>query len=188
MTPSCSARSVIDLACPLSILRRQRCARDKRLDQRLVAAWLRCRRGCPLGCHDQLPATPTLQPYRDAEPGTMGRVDAAQGIFNRARRQRAPWRPPMRSARYRSSARFKYGGAARLVVIDSLSGYLAAMPGKPFLMLQLHELLAYLGQKAVTTLLVHGQKGGFLRSRQRYRPGCKLPHGQRAFVPLLRAQ
>ena len=56
---------------------------------------------------------------------------------------------------------------ARLVVIDSLSGYLAAMPGKPFLMLQLHELLAYLGQKAVTTLLVHGQKGGFLRSRQR---------------------
>ena len=55
---------------------------------------------------------------------------------------------------------------ARLVVIDSLSGYLAAMPGEAFLMLQLHELLAYLGQKAVTTLLVYGQKG-LLRSRQR---------------------
>jgi circadian clock protein KaiC len=50
---------------------------------------------------------------------------------------------------------------ARLVVIDSLSGYLAAMPGEAFLMMQLHELLAYLGQKAVTTLLVYGQKGLF---------------------------
>jgi circadian clock protein KaiC len=50
---------------------------------------------------------------------------------------------------------------ARLVVIDSLSGYLAAMPGEAFLMLQLHELLGYLGQKAVTTLLVYGQKGLF---------------------------
>jgi circadian clock protein KaiC len=29
------------------------------------------------------------------------------------------------------------------------------------MMLQLHELLAYLGQKAVTTLLVYGQKGLF---------------------------
>ena len=28
-------------------------------------------------------------------------------------------------------------------------------------MLQLHELLAYLGQKAVTTLLIYGQKGLF---------------------------
>jgi circadian clock protein KaiC len=50
---------------------------------------------------------------------------------------------------------------ARLIVIDSLSGYLAAMPGEASLMLQLHELLAYLGQKAVTTLLVYGQKGLF---------------------------
>jgi circadian clock protein KaiC len=48
---------------------------------------------------------------------------------------------------------------ARLIVIDSLSGYLAAMPGEESLMLQLHELLAYLGEKAVTTLLVYGQKG-----------------------------
>ena len=46
-------------------------------------------------------------------------------------------------------------------MIDSLSGYLAAMPGETSLMLQLHELLAYLGQKAVTTLLIYGQKGLF---------------------------
>jgi circadian clock protein KaiC len=50
---------------------------------------------------------------------------------------------------------------ARLIVIDSLSGYLAAMPGEASLMLQLHVLLAYLGQKAVTTLLVYGQRGLF---------------------------
>jgi circadian clock protein KaiC len=50
---------------------------------------------------------------------------------------------------------------ARLIVIDSLSGYLAAMPGEVSLMLQMHELLAYLGQKAVATLLVYGQKGLF---------------------------
>ena len=31
VTPSCSARSVIDFACPLSILRRQRCARTSAL-------------------------------------------------------------------------------------------------------------------------------------------------------------
>jgi Family of unknown function (DUF6511) len=31
VTPSSSARSVIDLACPLSILRRQRCARASAL-------------------------------------------------------------------------------------------------------------------------------------------------------------
>ena len=31
VTPSCSARSVIDRACPLSILRRQRCARTSAL-------------------------------------------------------------------------------------------------------------------------------------------------------------
>jgi hypothetical protein len=67
---------------------------NQRLDQGLVAACLPCRRGCPLGRHDQLPAAAALQSHRDAEPGTMGRVGAAQGIFNRARRQRAPWRRP----------------------------------------------------------------------------------------------
>jgi circadian clock protein KaiC len=48
---------------------------------------------------------------------------------------------------------------ARLIVIDSLAGYLAAMPGEASSMLQLHELLAYLGQRAVTTVPVCGQRG-----------------------------
>jgi circadian clock protein KaiC len=44
---------------------------------------------------------------------------------------------------------------ASLVVIDSLNGYINAMPEEHFLVLQMHELLTYLGQKQVTTLLVH---------------------------------
>jgi len=47
----------------------------------------------------------------------------------------------------------------RLIVIDSLNGYLNAMPEESFLVLQLHELLAYLGRKGVVTILVVAQHG-----------------------------
>jgi len=47
----------------------------------------------------------------------------------------------------------------RLVVIDSLNGYLNAMPEERFLVLQIHELLAYLGQRGVSTLLLLAQHG-----------------------------
>jgi circadian clock protein KaiC len=48
---------------------------------------------------------------------------------------------------------------ARLVVIDSLNGYLNAMPDERFLILQMHELLSYLGQCGVLTILVLAQHG-----------------------------
>jgi circadian clock protein KaiC len=48
---------------------------------------------------------------------------------------------------------------ARLVVIDSLNGYLNAMPEERLLALQLHELLAYLGQRGILTLLTEAQHG-----------------------------
>ncbi|MBV9375813.1 MAG: AAA family ATPase, partial [Alphaproteobacteria bacterium] len=48
---------------------------------------------------------------------------------------------------------------ARLVVIDSLNGYLSSMPQESQLVLQLHELLAYLNQQGVLTLLVNPQHG-----------------------------
>ncbi len=51
------------------------------------------------------------------------------------------------------------GGGVRLLVIDSLNGYLAAMPQEQQLILQLHELLSYLNQKGVTTLLINPQHG-----------------------------
>lgn len=46
-----------------------------------------------------------------------------------------------------------------LVVIDSLNGYLNAMPEERFLTVQLHELLSYLGQRNVATILVCAQSG-----------------------------
>jgi circadian clock protein KaiC len=47
----------------------------------------------------------------------------------------------------------------RIVVIDSLNGYLMAMPDEKFLVVQMHELLSYLSQKGVMTLLVMAQHG-----------------------------
>jgi circadian clock protein KaiC len=48
---------------------------------------------------------------------------------------------------------------AALIVIDSLNGYLNAMPGERFLAIQLHELLAYLSQRNVATILVSAHQG-----------------------------
>jgi circadian clock protein KaiC len=49
--------------------------------------------------------------------------------------------------------------AARVIVIDSLNGYLNAMPHSNFLTAQLHELLSYLNNSGVTTFLVVAQSG-----------------------------
>jgi circadian clock protein KaiC len=48
---------------------------------------------------------------------------------------------------------------ARVVVIDSLNGYLNAMPNDRFLAAQLHELLAYLSNQGVATFMVVAQSG-----------------------------
>lgn len=47
----------------------------------------------------------------------------------------------------------------KLLIIDSLNGFLNAMPGERFLAMQLHELLAYLSQKGITTLMTVAQHG-----------------------------
>ena len=51
------------------------------------------------------------------------------------------------------------GSHATLVVIDSLNGYLNGMPSERFLLIHLHELLTYLGQKGVATLITIAQHG-----------------------------
>jgi len=51
---------------------------------------------------------------------------------------------------------------ARVLVIDTLNGYLNAMPEYRLLNMQMHELLSYLGQQGVATILVlalHGMVG-----------------------------
>jgi circadian clock protein KaiC len=49
--------------------------------------------------------------------------------------------------------------SVRVVLMDSLNGYLNAMPDERFLVLQMHELLSYLNQLGVLTLLVLAQHG-----------------------------
>lgn len=48
---------------------------------------------------------------------------------------------------------------ARVVVIDSVNGYLMSMPQERFLIMQFHELLAYLNRSGIVSILVVGQYG-----------------------------
>lgn len=50
-------------------------------------------------------------------------------------------------------------GGCKLVIIDSLNGYLNAMPGDQYLINQLHEMSSYLNQKGVVTILILAQHG-----------------------------
>jgi circadian clock protein KaiC len=85
-----------------------------------------------------------LQPHVDGGRVTMQSIDPAElspGEFAHAIRDAVERR------------------RAGVVVIDSLNGYLAAMPGERHLTIQLHEMLAYLAQQGVSTLLVGAQQG-----------------------------
>ena len=55
---------------------------------------------------------------------------------------------------------------ARIVIIDSLNGYLNAMPKDEYLTAQLHELLSYLHNHGVATFLVVAQSGMFSGNMQ----------------------
>jgi circadian clock protein KaiC len=48
---------------------------------------------------------------------------------------------------------------AKLVVIDSLNGYLNSMPGERYLNNQLHELASFLNQQGVVTIVILAQHG-----------------------------
>lgn len=47
----------------------------------------------------------------------------------------------------------------KFIVIDSLNAFLQSMPGEKFLLLQMHEMLSYLNQQGVITILILGQHG-----------------------------
>lgn len=49
----------------------------------------------------------------------------------------------------------------KVVLIDSLNGYVSAMPQEQQMILQLHELLSYLNQTGVVTFLINPQQGFF---------------------------
>src|SRR4029079_12281845 len=48
---------------------------------------------------------------------------------------------------------------AKVIIIDSLNGYMNAMPEERFLTTHLHEMFSYLNQKGVLTLMVVAQHG-----------------------------
>lgn len=63
-------------------------------------------------------------------------------------------------------ARRAVEAGARMIVIDSLNGYLSGMPSEKHLLIHMHELLVYLAQESVLTLLTvaqHGLVGGTLQ-------------------------
>ncbi|TWU46523.1 ATPase domain-containing protein [Rubripirellula reticaptiva] len=51
------------------------------------------------------------------------------------------------------------GRRVSIVTIDSINGYLNSMPHEKFLVIQLHEMLQYLGKRGILTLVVVAQHG-----------------------------
>ena len=49
--------------------------------------------------------------------------------------------------------------SVKMVIIDSLNGFLNSMPDEKFLIVQLHELLTFLGQQGVATVLIAAHGG-----------------------------
>ncbi|WP_025602729.1 ATPase domain-containing protein [Burkholderia sp. WSM2230] len=85
-----------------------------------------------------------LQPYVDSGLLTLRQIDPAEispGEF---------------ASDVRISVEQK---GVKYVAIDSLNAYLQAMPGERYLLLQMHELLGYLNQQGIVTMLVLGQHG-----------------------------
>jgi circadian clock protein KaiC len=60
---------------------------------------------------------------------------------------------------FSAAVRAVVDAGVKVVVIDSLNGYMNAVPDERFLSMYLHELLTYLGQHQVMTLLVAVQQG-----------------------------
>ena len=55
---------------------------------------------------------------------------------------------------------------AKVVIIDSLNGFMNAMPGEKYLPMQLHELTTFLNQKGVASFMVLAQHGLIGRDMQ----------------------
>ena len=87
-------------------------------------------------------------------------------------------------------------GGASIVLIDSLNGYCNAMPEERFLSTHLHELVSYLNQRNVVTIMVVAQHGvvhsevaefyvSYLADAvllfQYFEPDGELPRGLRVF-------
>lgn len=93
---------------------------------------------------------------RSAALGIDLRIHAESGLLDARHIDPAELSPGEFAQMLRDAV--ELNGAA-FIGIDSLNAYLHAMPGEQFLLLQMHELLTYLNQKGVTTMLVLGEHG-----------------------------
>lgn len=85
----------------------------------------------------------TLSPAKAEGRLNLRRVDPAQ----------------LSPGEFTSEVQAEVEAGTRIIVIDSLNGYQHAMPEERFLLLHLHELLSYLNQRGVLTILVMAQAG-----------------------------
>ncbi|HWB98422.1 MAG TPA: ATPase domain-containing protein [Bryobacteraceae bacterium] len=124
--------------------------------QYLIAA---LKRGEHVGCYlfEESPAT-FLKRARGL--GMDFRPYVQSGAFELVQADLAVLSPGEFSSRVRRAVEERN---VKLIVIDSLNGYLNGMPSERYLLIHMHELLTYLGQKGVATILTlaqHGVMGG----------------------------
>jgi circadian clock protein KaiC len=96
--------------------------------------------------------------------GMNFRPHLQSGLFNLVQADLAVLSPGEFSSRVRQAVEKRN---ATIIVIDSLNGYLNGMPSERFLLIHMHELLTYLGQKGVATILTlaqHGVVGGTMHA------------------------
>jgi circadian clock protein KaiC len=89
-----------------------------------------------------------------AKPGGV-RSFVAEGVLHAQQVDTAELAP----GAFAHEVRRAVEAGARVIIIDSLNGYLNAMPEERFLTTHLHELFSYLNQKGVLTMVVVAQHG-----------------------------
>ena len=140
MGPSGAGKTTTAIRCILTALERGQKAAYYLFDEGLATLTLRC---AALGMD--------IRPYIESGQLTLLQIDPAE------------LSPGEFAANVRKSVE-EIG--AQFVAIDSLNAYLQAMPGEKYLLLQMHELLTFLNQQGILTILILGQHGvvGDMRS------------------------
>jgi circadian clock protein KaiC len=133
MGPAGSGKSSLVLRYALSAIERGEHVALFAFDERVQTLLLRAR-GLGLGLENAI-ASGRLR-IKQIDPAEMGPGEFAASVSRAATEEKT-----------------------RVIVIDSLNGYLNAMPEERALALQLHELLAVLSQRGVSTFLVMAQHG-----------------------------
>jgi circadian clock protein KaiC len=108
--------------------------------------------------------TPATFLKRSDGLGMNFRPHLESGLFDLVQADLAVLSPGEFSSRAKEAVEKKN---ATIIVIDSLNGYLNGMPSERYLLIHMHALLTYLGQKGVATILTlaqHGVVGGAIHA------------------------